>query len=116
MELQPLKIFCKNTFIIMVKSTDYQFKDGDKLFFTVKPEPIFEKPSTDDTAVINKTWTVGTDASVDENGYLELELTPDDTDVAFGCYYYDIKLVNADVSQTIVMSKLKILPVTTLED
>lgn len=111
--ITPLEFFAKNTFIIEIRSEDYEFKDGDQLYFTVKPKP--DNDQTDAAAIIKKSWTVGTDASYGGDGYLQLRLDATDTDRDFGCYFYDIKLVSGDVSETIVAGKLKINAVATLE-
>lgn len=110
--MQPLLIPQKNTNIIQVKSDQYEFEDGDQLYFTVKTKP--DNDQTDGDALITKSWTVGTDASYDNEGYLALPLAETDTDIDFGDYFYDIKLVNSEVKTTIVVGELRILPVATL--
>ena len=110
--MQPLVIPQKNTQILYIKSDDYTFADGDTLYFTVKTKP--DNDNTDDTALVAKYWTVGTDALYDDDGYLELNLDESDTDIDFGDYVYDIKLVNATVGEKLVFGELKILPVATL--
>ena len=110
--MQPLAIPQKNTQTLFIKSDDYTFEDGDMLYFTVKNKP--DNDNTDDGALIKKSWTVGTDALYDDDGYLELNLSETDTDIDFGDYVYDIKLVNATVGETLVFGELKILPVATL--
>lgn len=110
--MQPLAIPQKNTQTLFIKSDDYTFEDGDTLYFTVKNKP--DNDNTDDDALIKKSWTVGTDALYDDDGYLELNLSETDTDIDFGDYVYDIKLVNATVGETLVFGELKILPVATL--
>lgn len=110
--MQPLAIPQKNTQTLYVKSDDYTFVTGDTLYFTVKPKP--DNDNTDASALISKYWTVGTDASYDDDGYLNLNLSENETDIDFGDYVYDIKLVNASVAETLVFGELKILPVSTL--
>ena len=44
----------------------------------------------------------------------ELALTEANTNIAFGDYFYDIKLKNSEVADTLVAGELKILPVATL--
>ena len=110
--LQPLVIPQKNTQILYIKSDDYTFQTGDVLYFTVKVKP--DNDNTDGDALISTSWTVGTDAEYDADGYLNLALTENDTDIDFGDYVYDIKLVNSDVAETLVFGDLKILPVATL--
>ena len=110
--MQPLCIPQKNTQTLYIKSEDYTFQTGDELYFTVKVKP--DNDQTDTDALITKYWTVGTDASYDSDGYLNLNLAETDTDIDFGDYVYDIKLVNSDVKETLVFGELKILPVSTL--
>lgn len=110
--MQPLCIPQKNTQTLYIKSEDYTFQTGDQLYFTVKVKP--DNDQTDTDALITKSWTVGTDASYDSDGYLNLALDETDTDIDFGDYVYDIKLVNSDVKETLVFGELKILPVSTL--
>lgn len=110
--LQPLVIPQKNTQILYLRSEDYTFQPGDELYFTVKAQP--DNDQTDGDALITKSWTVGTDAEYDSEGYLNLALAETDTDIDFGDYVYDIKLVNSEVAETLVYGDLKILPVATL--
>lgn len=110
--LQPLVIPQKNTQTLYIKSDDYTFQTGDTLYFTVKAKP--DNDQTDADALISKSWTVGTDAEYDSDGYLNLALAETDTDINFGDYVYDIKLVNSDVAETLIFGELKILPVATL--
>ena len=110
--LQPLVIPQKNTQTLYIKSEDYTFQTGDTLYFTVKAQP--DNDNTDSDALISTSWTVGTDAEYDDDGYLNLNLTENETDIDFGDYVYDIKLVNSDVAETLVFGDLKILPVATL--
>jgi hypothetical protein len=110
--MQPLLIPQKNTNIIQIKSDQYQFKPGDHLYFTVKPQP--DNDQTDASALAEVDWVVGADADYDNEGYLALPLSETDTDIDFGDYFYDIKLVNDEVRTTIVVGQIKILPVATL--
>lgn len=110
--LQPLVIPQKNTQTLYIKSDDYTFQDGDEIYFTVKAKP--DNDQTDADALITKNWTVGTDAEYDDDGYLNLNLTENETDIDFGDYVYDIKLVNSSVAETLIFGELKILPVATL--
>lgn len=110
--MQPLVIPQKNTQILYIKSNDYTFEDGDAIYFTVKVKP--DNDQTDSDALVAVNWVVGTDAEYDSDGYLNLNLTESDTDIDFGDYVYDIKLVNATVKETLVFGPLKILPVSTL--
>ena len=110
--LQPLVIPQKNTQTLYIKSEDYTFQTDDVLYFTVKTKP--DNDNTDSEALISTSWTVGTDAEYDSDGYLNLNLTENETDIDFGDYVYDIKLVNSDVAETLVFGDLKILPVATL--
>ena len=109
--LQPLCIPQKNTQTIQIES-DYTFQAGDKIYMTIKTKP--DNDQTDGDALLAKDWTVGTDAEYDNDGYLALKLDETDTDIDFGDYVYDIKLVNSEVKTTIVYGPLQILPVTTL--
>lgn len=110
--LQPLVIPQKNTQTLYIKSDSYTFQDGDEIYFTVKTKP--DNDQTDTDALITKNWTVGTDAEYDDDGYLNLNLTENETDIDFGDYVYDIKLVNSSVAETLIFGELKILPVATL--
>lgn len=110
--MEPLAIPQKNTQTLYIKSDDYTFATGDVIYFTVKTKP--DNDQTDTDALITKSWTVGTDAEYDDDGYLNLNLAETDTDIDFGDYVYDIKLVNTDVKETLVFGPLKILPVSTL--
>lgn len=109
--LQPLCIPQKNTQTLQIES-DYTFKDGDTLYMTIKTKP--DNDQTDGGALAKIAWVFGTDCNYDNEGYLELKIAAADTDMDFGNYVYDIKLVNSEVQQTIVYGPLQILPVTTL--
>lgn len=109
--LQPLCIPQKNTQTLQIDS-DYTFKTGDTLYFTVKNKP--DNDYTDGDALVEVNWAFGTDCNYDNEGCLALPLSESDTSIDFGEYVYDIKLVNADVKTTIIYGPLQILPVTTL--
>ena len=70
---------------------------GATVYFTVKTEA--DDNPTDTTAIIKKDVTTHTDAI---NGQTNIALTPSDTDVAPGDYFYDIKLKKADGQQQTV--------------
>ena len=109
--LQPLCIPQKNTEILHIDS-DYAFKTGDTLYFTVKNKP--DNDQTDGDALVTKQWAYGTDCNYDNEGYLALPLSETDTDIDFGEYVFDIKLVNSEAATTIIFGQLNILPVSTL--
>lgn len=109
--LQPLCIPQKNTQTLQIDS-DYTFKDGDTLYFTVKAKP--DNDQTDGDALVKVQWAFGTGCDYDNEGCLALNLSETDTDIDFGEYVYDIKLVNSDVKTTIIYGPLRILPVSTL--
>lgn len=109
--LQPLCIPQKNTQTLQIDS-DYTFKTGDVLYFTIKTKP--DNDTTDGDALVTKDWAFGTDCNYDNEGCLALPLAETDTDIDFGEYVYDIKLVNSEVATTIIYGPLQILPVTTL--
>jgi len=62
--------------------TSYEMQDGDKLMFTVK-----------------KNTSVSSDAIISIENECEdgtvFELTPDDTELSYGTYYYDVELTTA---------------------
>lgn len=109
--LQPLCIPQKNTQTLQIDS-DYTFTTGDTLYFTVKRQP--DNDQTDGDALVTVQWAFGTDCDYDNEGCLALPLAETDTDIDFGDYVYDIKLVNSGVKTTIIYGPLRILPVTTL--
>ena len=110
--MQPLAIPQKNTQTLYLKSDDYTFEDGDTIYFTVKSKP--DNDATDNDALIKKSWTVGTDALYDDDGYLNLNLAETDTNIVPGEYIYDIKLVTTDIAETLIFGNFLILPVATL--
>ena len=109
-----LQFYRKNTATIILDVCDYQFNDGDTIYFTVKYKP--DADLTDDDALIKTNWVVGTDVQVSEDGTLELGLTAEETNIAFGDYFYDLKLVSAGdtAENTLITGNLAILPVATL--
>lgn len=107
----PLQFPRKTTAVIQIDS-NYTFKTGDTLYFTVKTQP--DNDQTDDDALVKKTWVFGTDCNYDNEGCLALPLSETDTNLDAGCYSYDIKLVNDTVKSIIVFGPLMILPVDTL--
>lgn len=110
---EPISYRRKNSGILYVKACDFAFETGDKVYFTVKAAP--DNDSSDTSAIISKDWTNGTDASVDSDGYLELNLTESDTDKDYGQYYYDIKFVRTGtVARTLIFGEFNLLYVTTL--
>ena len=110
--MQPLLIPQKNTNIIQIKADQYTFQPGDHIYFTIKTTP--DNDQTDSDALAKVDWVVGTDADYDNEGYLALALSESDTNIDFGDYFYDIKLVNDEVKCTLVVGQVKILPVATL--
>lgn len=114
--MNELRCYRKNTFTILLDVCDYTFSDGDKVYFTVKTKP--DNDITDDDALIKTDWTYGTDCSLNSNGQLELTLTATQTDIAFGDYFYDLKLVsssqNPTPEETLVTGTFSCLDVATL--
>ncbi len=114
MELEPLRIPAKCDFVIPIKSDDYEFVDGDIIYMTIKPK--FDNDDTDSEALLKKSWTVGTDATYDVEEYLDLPLTPTDTDIDFGCYVFDLKLeTTTGKKDPLYVGKVHIMPMVTLE-
>lgn len=109
-----LNFYRKNTETIIVSICDYQFNDGDTIYFTVKTKP--DSVQDDDTALIKTNWVVGTDVMVGENNTIELPLTAAQTDIGYGTYFYDLKLVSADngAENTLITGDVNILDVATL--
>lgn len=115
MATNRLKFRRKNTTVVHLRASDTVFHDGDTLYMTVKQVP--DGDETDNLAVISESWVYGTDVETDENGYINLTLDAGTTDIEYGIYHYDIKLVTADepsISQTLAYGHLEVLPVTTL--
>ena len=111
-----LKFYRKNTSVIQVDACDYQFNTGDTLYFTVKTAP--DNDQSDSSALIKTNWVVGTDVTPDPyTNKLELTLTEEQTDIDFGDFFYDIKLVAAGddgPGTTLVTGAITIMPVATL--
>lgn len=110
----PLKFHRKNTCSILLDVCDYQFNDGDTIYFTVKNRP--DSDPTDSDALIKAQWVYGTDVTPDpENGALNLVLTATETDIAYGDYFYDLKVVSTGGSEsTLVTGDITIMDVATL--
>ena len=87
----PLKFYRKNTCTIILSVCDFTFHDGDTIYFTVKVKPDSDQDDSD--ALIKENWVYGTDVTANSDGDLELVITADKTDIAYGTYFYDIKLV-----------------------
>lgn len=110
-----LKFYRKNTSVIILDVCDYQFNDGDTIYFTVKVKP--DNDSDDSDALIKTSWTVGTDVTVNSDNNLELTLSANQTDIDFGTYFYDIKLVSVqepEAESTLVTGNITIMDVATL--
>lgn len=67
---------------------------GATLYFTVKTEE-YDDTANDSTALISKTVTSFVDP---ENGLANVVLTPSDTQIDPGVYYWDIKVKESDGS------------------
>ena len=65
---------------------------GATVYFTIKSAE-FDSDADDSDALIKKDVTVHTDA---ESGETEITLSPTDTNVVPGDYFYDIKVKEAD--------------------
>lgn len=109
-----LRYYRKNTATIVLQVCDYQFNDGDTIYFTVKNAP--DSDQTDNDALIKSDWTVGTDVNLTEQGTLELGLTATETDIDYGTYFYDLKIVSAEngAESTLITGALQIMDVATL--
>ena len=108
-----LQFYRKNTATIIVEVCDYQFQNGDTIYFTVKVKP--DSDQTDSSALIKSNWTVGTDVTPDEEGKLNLTLDAEQTDINYGDYFYDLKIVSEDESEsTLITGTLTIMDVATL--
>lgn len=111
----PLKFYRKNTCTIILSVCDYTFHDGDTIYFTVKVKP--DSDQTDSDALIKAHWVYGTDVTPDENGSLQLILSATETDIEYGDYFYDIKLVTAEdpaSESTLITGEFTIMDVATL--
>lgn len=112
----PLKFYRKNTCTIILDVCDYEFQDGDTIYFTVKTAPDSDQDDSD--ALIRADWTYGTDVTPDPvTGSLELVLTATETDIPYGSYFYDLKIVTAEspsTETTLVTGDFTIMDVATL--
>lgn len=112
----PLKFYRKNTCTIILDVCDYEFKDGDTIYFTVKVAPDSDQDDSD--ALIKTDWVYGTDVIPDEEtGSLQLVLTASETDIPYGDYFYDLKIVTADdpsTETTLITGDFTIMDVATL--
>lgn len=109
----PLKFYRKNTCTILLDVCDYQFTNGDTIYFTVKTAPDSDQDDSD--ALIKANWVYGTDVTMDENGTVQLILTATQTNIAFGDYFYDLKIVSGSGSEsTLVTGDITIMDVATL--
>lgn len=112
----PLKFYRKNTCTIILEVCDYEFHAGDVIYFTVKVKP--DSDETDSDALIKESWTYGTDVEANENGSLNLIIPANKTDIAYGDYFYDIKLVTDSQSpaaeNTLAVGTFTIMDVATL--
>lgn len=111
----PLKFYRKNTCTIILSVCDFTFHDGDTIYFTVKVAPDSDQDDSD--ALIKTNWVYGTDVEPDENGSLQLTLSASDTDIEYGDYFYDIKLVTAEnpsSESTLITGEFTIMDVATL--
>jgi hypothetical protein len=111
----PLKFYRKNTCTIILDVCDYQFHDGDTIYFTVKEQP--DSDPDDSDALIKADWVYGTDVVPDEDGSLQLVLTAAETNIPFGDYFYDLKIVTAEdpsTESTLVTGDFTIMDVATL--
>ena len=110
----PLKFYRKNTCTIILDVCDYQFHAGDTIYFTVKTAP--DSDPDDSDALIKANWEYGTDVVPDEDGSLQLVLTAAETNIPFGDYFYDLKIVTADdgTESTLVTGDFTIMDVATL--
>ncbi len=110
----PLKFHRKNTCTIILDMCDYNWDNGDTIYFTVKAKA--DSDQTDSDALITANWVYGTDVTVNEDGSLELTLTPAETNIEYGTYFYDLKLVEASTGteETLTTGDIEILDVATL--
>ena len=111
----PLKFYRKNTCTILLNVCDFTFHDGDTIYFTVKPTPDSSQDDAND--LIKTAWGYGTDVIPEEDGTLQLIIGADLTDIDFGDYFYDLKLVtDADpaAETTLVTGDFTIMDVATL--
>lgn len=112
----PLKFYRKNTCTIILDVCDYEFHDGDTIYFTVKVRP--DSDETDSDALIKANWVYGTDVVPNPDGSLDLVIPASSTDIDYGDYFYDIKLVTESQSpsaeNTLATGTFTIMDVATL--
>ena len=111
----PLKFYRKNTCTILLNVCDYQFNAGDTIYFTVKTAPDSDQDDSD--ALIKANWVYGTDVEPEEDGTLQLILTAEQTNIPFGDYFYDLKIVTAEdpsSESTLVTGDFTVMDVATL--
>lgn len=111
----PLKFYRKNTCTILLNVCDYQFNAGDTIYFTVKTAPDSDQDDSD--ALIKANWVYGTDVEPEEDGTLQLILTATQTNIPFGDYFYDLKIVTAEdpsSESTLVTGDFTVMDVATL--
>lgn len=109
----PLNFYRKNTCTILLDLCDYEFNTGDTIYFTVKTAP--DSDQSDNDALIKTNWTYGTDVVPDDNGTLELVVSATDTNIDYGTYFYDLKMVSADGNETTLLTgDITIMDVATL--
>ena len=112
----PLKFYRKNTCTIILDVCDYEFHNGDEIYFTVKVKP--DSDGDDSDALIKTKWTYGTDVEPNTDGSLNLVLTATQTNIDYGTYFYDIKLVTASqdpaAENTLAVGEFTIMDVATL--
>lgn len=114
-----LNFYRKNTATIILDICDYQFNDGDTIYLTVKTQP--DNDQTDSDALIKASWVIGEDVEIDEvdnmlqQNTINLNLSAAETDIDFGQYFYDLKIVTEDgVESTLITGNINILKVATL--
>lgn len=86
-----IRIIRGDTLLLSVEATDDDEPidlTGNTFFFTIKRR----LTDDDDDAILAKDWDEHTDP---EEGLTELELSPEDTDITPGTYYYDIQLLTS---------------------
>ena len=111
----PLKFYRKNTCTILLNVCDYQSNAGDTIYFTVKTAPDSDQDDSD--ALIKANWVYGTDVEPEEDGTLQLILTATQTNIPFGDYFYDLKIVTAEdpsSESTLVTGDFTVMDVATL--
>jgi hypothetical protein len=103
-----LSFYKENTVTIDLNFTDVDLT-GATVYFTLKSD--YDDDATDSTALISKDVTVHTNPTAGETAVI---LTPTDTNITPGNYYYDVKLEKASgEQQTIQIGRCKVLPAVT---